>query len=48
MRDTRIACQRQLTLQAAVDRLRDTGGTVCLHAGVYLLAEPLRVAGAPP
>jgi len=35
-----------LTLQAAVDRLRDTGGTICLHAGVYVLAEPLRLTGA--
>lgn len=35
-----------LTLQAAVDRLRDTGGTVCLHAGTYALAEPLQVTGA--
>jgi Family of unknown function (DUF6519)/Right handed beta helix region len=36
----------QLTIQAAVDRVRDSGGTVCLHAGVYPLREPVRVAGA--
>ena len=35
-----------LTLQAAVDRLRDSGGTVCLHAGTYVLAETLQVTGA--
>lgn len=36
----------QLTIQAAVDRVRDSGGTVCLHAGLYPLREPVRVAGA--
>lgn len=36
----------QLTLQAAVDRVRDTGGTVCLHAGQYVLAEAVRLNGA--
>lgn len=36
----------QLTIQAAVDRVRDTGGTVCLHAGQYVLQEPVRIAGA--
>lgn len=36
----------QLTIQAAVDRLRDSGGTVCLHAGQYLLQEPVRIAAA--
>ncbi len=36
----------QLTIQAAVDRVRDGGGTVCLHAGLYPLREPVRVAGA--
>lgn len=36
----------QLTIQGAVDRVRDTGGTVCLHAGQYTLAEPVRITGA--
>ncbi|VWX57052.1 Right handed beta helix region family protein [Burkholderiales bacterium 8X] len=36
----------QLTIQAAIDRVRDTGGTVCLHAGQYTLAEPVRIANA--
>lgn len=36
----------QLTIQAAVDRVRDTGGTVCLHTGTYALDAPVRVAGA--
>lgn len=36
----------RLTLQAAVDRVRDTGGTVCLHPGTYALQEAVRVAGA--
>jgi hypothetical protein len=36
----------QLTIQAAVDRVRDTGGTVCLKAGQYTLQEAVRLAGA--
>jgi len=36
----------RLTLQTAVDRLRDTGGTVCLKPGNYVLSEPVRIAGA--
>ena len=36
----------QLTIQGAIDRVRDTGGTVCLHAGAYTLAEPVRITGA--
>ena len=36
----------QLTLQAAVDKVRDTGGTVCLHAGQYVLKEPVRISAA--
>ncbi|AGK50335.1 MULTISPECIES: DUF6519 domain-containing protein [Burkholderia] len=36
----------QLTIQAAVDKVRDTGGTVCLHAGQYALKEPVRISGA--
>ncbi len=36
----------QLTLQAAVDKVRDTGGTVCLHAGQYVLGEPVRISAA--
>jgi hypothetical protein len=35
-----------LTIQAAVDRVRDSGGTVCLHAGTYVLAAPVQVTGA--
>lgn len=36
----------QLTIQAAVDKVRDTGGTVCLHAGQYVLAEPVSITSA--
>src|SRR5690606_4638102 len=36
----------QLTLQAAVDRLRDRGGTVCLTPGNYALQEPVFLRGA--
>jgi hypothetical protein len=36
----------QLTIQAAVDKVRDTGGTVCLRAGQYSLADAVRVNGA--
>lgn len=34
-----------LTLQAAVDQVRDTGGTVCLAPGQYALRAPVRLAG---
>lgn len=33
----------QLTIQAAVDKVRDTGGTVCLKAGQYVLEAPVRI-----
>lgn len=36
----------QLTIQAAVDRVREIGGTICLNAGAYELAEPVRIANA--
>jgi hypothetical protein len=36
----------QLTIQGAVDKVRDTGGTVCLHPGQYLLREPVKISGA--
>jgi len=35
-----------LTIQAAVDRIRETGGTVCLGVGQYQLKEPVRLASA--
>lgn len=35
-----------LTIQAAVDKVHDTGGTVCLGPGQYVLAEPVRISGA--
>ncbi|WP_372015294.1 DUF6519 domain-containing protein [Pseudoxanthomonas sp. 10H] len=35
----------RLTIQTAVDRLRDTGGTVCLKPGNYLLTAPVLIAG---
>ena len=36
----------QFTVQAAVDRVRDTGGTVCLGAGQFQLKEPILLNGA--
>jgi len=36
----------QFTIQAAVDKVRDIGGIVCLHAGQYVLSEPVRIASA--
>ncbi len=36
----------QLTIQDAVDKTTDSGGTVCLHAGAYVLREPVRVRDA--
>jgi hypothetical protein len=36
----------QLTIQAAVQRVQETGGTVCLHTGSYPLRQPVRIAGA--
>src|SRR5262249_45790033 len=35
-----------LTLQAAVEKARETGGTVCVAAGTYVLAGPLRIPQA--
>ncbi len=36
----------QLTIQDAVDRVHDTGGTVCLHTGRYVLDTPVHIAAA--
>ncbi|WP_017460722.1 DUF6519 domain-containing protein [Dyella ginsengisoli] len=36
----------QLTIQVAVDQLRESGGTICLQTGTYALREPVRIAGA--
>lgn len=36
----------QLTIQAAVDRVRETGGTICIGAGQYTLAAPVNITGA--
>lgn len=36
----------KLTIQAAVDLVRDSGGTVCLQAGSYALSKPVRIADA--
>lgn len=36
----------QLTIQAAVDKVRSTGGKVCLQVGVYRLDAPVFVSGA--
>ena len=34
-----------LTLQSAIDQVGTAGGTVCLDAGTYILADPLRISG---
>lgn len=36
----------QQTIQGAVDRIRATGGTVCLGVGQYVLSEPVTLADA--
>jgi Family of unknown function (DUF6519) len=36
----------QLTIQGAVDRIRDTGGTVCLSVGQYVLEKPVLLNAA--
>lgn len=36
----------QLTIQGAVDKARETGGTVCLRVGHYPLREAVRIARA--
>lgn len=36
----------QCTIQGEVDKLRDTGGTVCLSAGQFQLKEPVLLNGA--
>src|SRR5439155_6013192 len=35
-----------LTLQHAIDQVKDSGGTVCLGIGLYVLTKPLAIAGA--
>jgi hypothetical protein len=35
-----------VTLQQAVDQVRDTGGVLCLSVGVFRLEEPVRITGA--
>lgn len=36
----------KFTLQEAIQRVQQTGGTVCLQAGTYRIERPVRVAGA--
>jgi len=36
----------QLTIQDAVNRVRDTGGTVCLRPGQYTLTQPVSISNA--
>ena len=36
----------KFTIQAAVDRLRDTGGSLCLGVGQYQLDKPVQLNGA--
>lgn len=38
--------QGSATIQHAIDKLRLTGGVICLGAGVYRLRDPLRIEGA--
>ena len=35
-----------LTIQRAVDQVRERGGTVCLGVGTYPLREPVKISGA--
>lgn len=35
-----------MTIQGAVDKLRDSGGNICLQAGQYVLGEAVRIDGA--
>ena len=35
-----------LTIQQAIDKVRKTGGVVCLEAGIFRLREALRIEGA--
>src|SRR5262249_8151778 len=36
----------QLTIQDAVNKVKETGGTVCLHTGQYALQAPVSIVGA--
>jgi Family of unknown function (DUF6519)/Right handed beta helix region len=36
----------QLTIEEAVRRVQETGGTVCLHTGQYVLRAPVRLTSA--
>ena len=47
VRDARIACQRHSSpSRTRCTACKDTGGTVCLHAGQYALRAPVRLTGA--
>jgi hypothetical protein len=36
----------ELTIQAAIDQVKETGGTVCLGTGTYALADPVEIHDA--
>jgi len=36
----------QLTIQHAIDQVKETGGRVCLESGLYRLEAPVKIAGA--
>ncbi len=40
-----VTPESELTVQAAIDLVRETGGTVCLSAGVYDIGPGVQVAG---
>ena len=35
-----------MTLQVAIDQVKETGGTICLHAGTYDIGAGVDVDGA--
>jgi len=44
--DPALHASGELTIQAAIDGVRPSGGTVCLHAGLYDVGEGLDISGA--
>ena len=43
-----VSPEGPLTIEEAVRRVQDTGGTVCLQPGQYTLSAPVRITGGRP
>ncbi|HEU5137472.1 MAG TPA: DUF6519 domain-containing protein [Steroidobacteraceae bacterium] len=43
-----VSPEGPLTIEEAVRRVQDTGGTICLQPGEYTLSAPVRISGGRP